>query len=760
MQQIYTTTEAAKVAGVSQRTVTKWIREGRLKAKRAPGRGRPAWRIQHDDLMAAAKGVPLFAIPEPAMPLMELDDPDSRTMDATSISVVFPLEERAERFSLDLFNGYDRLRAVTYSVSLPMIHRLLTTMDYSEFSVIFGDARLVNATMADILTFQQAVEREVSQAFLGIGGVDSDRAQAIIDRIVAGKGEFRAMKDKVVHSKIYLLEGKHGRRVMLGSANMSEVAFSGRQGEIMMAFDDNAFMWEKVQTTFADLRELATSEISLMPTTHASIINIEQVGLFKEAVEKKQPAKVYVPADNSDNPGSVERLGVLMNAAYPTVDLALADAGVKPDTSGIVSFTPAIIERVKKNAALALPQDTSEQQTLQLHYKDGRFVFNGRIVERPMEYDPIRMDAHLITEYINNYSNFGSGADNMQADYFTLMAWMYFTPFVSRVRQLEIAAHNPEYRGHTKLAALLYGESHCGKTNVVQLLFTSMFGAYQALTDSDFTPRPVSALQMQTGLFPLFYDDIQKKRFAESGTGTNIIKSLDHMPKRATEYPCIVASLNHDTYELPASVRKRCLPTYTDTPLPSDDTDLEERMERSANAIHNRVNTAFFREYLYRMNDMLSDNPDDYDRFDYLDVSSRLLVDMFKECLGPDEMLPDWCTHITSNMFNGAFWGSKRVVVDRNLDQSAYDGNFPPGEGRWTLRDNDLVIGVNSFHRKALSDRLPAHIINSAASRGETIYLHADKTIDFMRRGERWKSWKIPTSRTSLFKRLTFLGRR
>lgn len=752
MTKTYTAADAAEVAGVAHSTILNWIKSGRLNARRQDREtgGRSAWVIAHDDLMAVVKGKPLFTMPEPTMPLMALDDPDSRTMDATSITVAFPLEDREERFSLDLFRGYDRLRAVTYSVSLSMIHRLLTTMDFNEFSVIFGSEKLVTGTVEDIVNFQNAIPQLVSEAFLGIGGVDSDRAQPILDSIASGTGEFLKMKDKVVHSKIYLLDGKRGRRVMVGSANMSEMAFSGRQGEVMLAFDDSTFMWDHCERKFTDLRELATSEIQLAPTTPGEIVNVDQIGLFNDVAKEKKPVKIYVPSDIDDSPGSVERLGVLQDAAYPTLDIALQ--GVKPDKKGIVEFTPAIVEKVKKNVMLAQPKKADRQSLLSLRYSpDGRFIFNDGVVERPMEFDPIQADADLITTYINNYAQFGSGGEDMQANYFALMAWMYFTPFISRVRGYEIAAHNAGYRGNTKLAAILYGEPSCGKTNVVQLLFTSMFNAYKPFTDDDFTTRKVT--QYQTGLFPLFYDDISKKRFGAAGAGTNIIKRLDHIAQRAAEYPCIVVSLNHDTYELPSVVLKRSLAIYTDTPLPLDDKELTDKMENSANQIHNRIGTAFFREYLYRMNDKLSDNPADYDNFDYLEESSTLIVDIFRQSLGPGERLPAWCKPVTTEKFNRVYWGSKRVVVDRNLDIKAFDSNFPPQEGRWTRRGNDLIIGADAFNRKALSERLPQHIVNSSYTRGNTIYLHADRTIEFMRRGRgHWQDWRVP--KPNIFKRL------
>ena len=136
MAKEYTATEAAEAIGARQTTVTRWISQGKLQAERHinPSTRRPAWRIKHDDLVATCKGTGFTVkLTEPLMPATMFSDPDSATRDAVSLKVRWPLEQRVEPFSLELFQGYSRFRAVTYTVSIPMIFRLLTVCEFDSF---------------------------------------------------------------------------------------------------------------------------------------------------------------------------------------------------------------------------------------------------------------------------------------------------------------------------------------------------------------------------------------------------------------------------------------------------------------------------------------------------------------------------------------------------------------------------------------------------------------------------------------------------
>ena len=344
-------------------------------------------------------------------------------------------------------------------------------------------------------------------------------------------------------------------------------------------------------------------------------------------------------------------------------------------------------------------------------------------------------------QYLENYTEFEDGADNLQRDYFAVMSWLYFAPFMPRVKKAQADRGPGDFS--CKPVAMIYGESNCGKTNVVQLLLASMFGPAKELGDQDFTPNQVKERQVVSGLYPLFYDDVQGSRFAgTSGSGITIAKKYDWLYKSLAEWPCIITSLNSETSELPNEIRKRCLLIFADSPLPLDDAEKADRLKRTGQRIHNRMGTAFYREYLYRMEQRLKQREGTLADYDYLAESSSLLEELFSESLRGDESLPSWCRAISSADFQEAYWDRKGDVIRNALDEALYVENYPPLHGFWTKRRGNYVIGVPAMQRTRMMKEFPSHIVNRQGTVGDMLFLRSERTDKYMRRRE--PNWKSP----------------
>ena len=146
-----------------------------------------------------------------------------------------------------------------------------------------------------------------------------------------------------------------------------------------------------------------------------------------------------------------------------------------------------------------------------------------------------------------------------------------------------------------KLVAILYGDTNCGKTDLVRLLLESMFGSAKYYGDSDFTPTQVRARQQAAGIFPLFFDDVGPSRIGgNSAGGVKIVKDQDQRWKAGEQYPCIIVSPNSETYELIGEVRKRALTVYADSPLALDDTKKSDQLRREARLRRNQPPNTIF----------------------------------------------------------------------------------------------------------------------------------------------------------------------
>ena len=67
---------------------------------------------------------------------LDFEDPDSTAR--KGLQVVSARFRGAEPFSWTLFDGFERMRALTYSVSTPMILRLLERHGFRRFECVFG----------------------------------------------------------------------------------------------------------------------------------------------------------------------------------------------------------------------------------------------------------------------------------------------------------------------------------------------------------------------------------------------------------------------------------------------------------------------------------------------------------------------------------------------------------------------------------------------------------------------------------------------
>ena len=80
----------------------------------------------------------------------------------------------------------------------------------------------------------------------------------------AGRAHFRVLKKYIAHAKLYLVSTNDGHtRVIIGSANLSERAFSGNQSETLVKFDDDKKAWDHYNRMFDEIRNSASDKIDL-----------------------------------------------------------------------------------------------------------------------------------------------------------------------------------------------------------------------------------------------------------------------------------------------------------------------------------------------------------------------------------------------------------------------------------------------------------------------------------------------------------------
>ena len=182
--------------------------------------------------------------------------------DGTGLRVASARFESESKFSWSLFDGYDRIRILTYSAGVGAIVRLLDRHGFRDFECVFGCESTLR-TLKDILAFQQVAIGDTRAA---IKKLPDERHVFILSRVREGQARFRVLRKQIAHAKLYLLEdSKSGkRRALIGSANLSETAFGGRQSETLVCLTrttpHGAYLG-----MYESIRDQASDEIPLPP---------------------------------------------------------------------------------------------------------------------------------------------------------------------------------------------------------------------------------------------------------------------------------------------------------------------------------------------------------------------------------------------------------------------------------------------------------------------------------------------------------------
>ena len=125
--------------------------------------------------------------------------------------------------------------------------------------------------VADIVAFQQFLVNQVRDCALQL---EDERQRVIFERIQAGKARFYVVKDNIAHAKLYLFEadGCERRRVIVGSGNLSERAFGGKQAETLVVFDNDAQAWAHYAREYDAVKETASDRIVMSVDLHEAEI--------------------------------------------------------------------------------------------------------------------------------------------------------------------------------------------------------------------------------------------------------------------------------------------------------------------------------------------------------------------------------------------------------------------------------------------------------------------------------------------------------
>ena len=649
--------------------------------------------------------------------------------DGTGLRVAQARFESETKFSWSLFDGYDRIRILTYSAGVSAIVRLLDKHGFSDFECVFGCESTLR-TLKDIMAFQQVAIGDTRAA---IKNLSDERHAFILSRVREGQARFRVLRKQIAHAKLYLLENTESgkTRALIGSANLSETAFGGRQSETLVCFDEDESAWRHYLAMYESIRDQASDAIPLPPE------RVEQTEIKLHEVPVLDPTDlstlVIDTAETEQQPGNIVHFNIpaqierieKMKAAIPPVIANI----IPPPRNGKQQITRELRRQiVKEYSRIRVVQSEEEADHRELSIdRDARTIslFGEPF---PLEGDSAaaRRDAKLLVDFFRNYEGTfegGMGVERLQRDYFILWSWLYFSPFMCDMRTL--AGHDGDIFRFPSFA-IVYGKPSCGKSSLIDTLMTSMFGKAYNVDKREFTKSRLRDIQHAYKRFPVVFDDIGKP--AIRNHGEDAIK--DENPPLVAEYPCFVLSMNQELKAFTDQIVKRSLMIYTTTALPSYKESLRHDLHLKIQEVRRGLSTHLYREYLKRVLFRLDEVPKPED---WLEFSSTILSGVISDLL--DDSPPKWCAPIKWNEYADKRHERVKAQIEhllRPATKMKKEGDLPTG---WILEGDKVIVieQTDTFGRREFDwDNVPSTLIDDNASVGGRTVLNRPELEEFL----------------------------
>ena len=345
----------------------------------------------------------------------------------------------------------------------------------------------------------------------------------------------------------------------------------------------------------------------------------------------------------------------------------------------------------------------------------------------------VRTDAHLLLEYFKNYEGaFEGNVAGLQRDYFILMSWLYFSPFICDLRSLALLQDSDVIRYPS--FAIVFGKSNCGKTSLVDTLMTSMFGLAHTVEKGSFTKAQLRSLQQAYKRFPVVFDDIGRRAF--NSHGKDMIK--EELQPPVAEYPGFILSMNAEPQSFPDEVVKRSLMIYTTTALPAHDESMRQQLQGRIQEMRRGLTGHLYRRYLTEVLDHL-----DNERLpeDWLSLSSEVLSRILSQA--GDEPTPDWCRSITWLNYAEKRYDRVKARLLNLLRPTTYVKREGALTNGWTTEGNKVIVweSRDAFGRSDFSwEDVPSTLIDQDASGSGRTVLHRPTLETFLRQ-------RLPTPR-------------
>ena len=533
----------------------------------------------------------------------------------------------------------------------------------------------------------------------------------LMSRVEDNTLHFFVAREKLSHEKIYLLSASDGRkRVVMGSANMSYAAFGGRQRENICYIDGSSACAILVPSpsvispylnSYNEFRDECTDQIFKETLAIADDgEHIEEIPIARTVRAKKALMLETVETSKEDVRFALDVKGLAAR---------FASSVPKPDKKGKILLSPEKIKIIRRQIVADKTKEKelrSEYPQLEVFVDEDTVKLNGDNMDLAPSREEITQDVSLFLRYMGGYEKFHGDVAGMQRRYFEFANWFFCSPFMGCMR--DMAVHYNQNTLPYPVFGLVYGQSKAGKTSFLETLLKMMIGQKTKISAPDFTRSSIEGLKRTVKGAPIIVDDLTNTRFNQHAIET--IKNDDFdIADHLVHYPAVVISANEDVKAVAPEVIRRTVVCRVQAGL----TNTEVMRSNVVRTVQREIGTAFYREYLRRMLEVVPDLLEEIkcdeneSAPDILAVSSAIIVSIIKE--HTEEDLPAFVRELTlDDYFSERVTGSyaMKVICDAwKTSQTSFEISERTNE----LRYNAGATWEADRILKELPETLEAH---------------------------------------------------
>lgn len=627
---------------------------------------------------------------------------------ANNLSIVKAKFISKEQYmSKQLFEGYNKIRAITYSSGISFMTNILSDFDESE--VIFGLENIVDNNVEAAMSVQAVCIKQLTK---------NKSAEKLSNLIEEGKVNIYVSRDTKSHEKIYILSSENKTRVIVGSSNFSYSAFNGIQRENIIIFDDDEEAFNYYNQLFDDFVDKCSNNVShslfknMVNDYDYLDNNINELPIMKDLEKGKI---IYLESsDNYDEAEIVQSVKGFEDQLKPLLPK------FKPDNNRILLTDSIEIKTFKKRY-----KEESEKRVLKLRklsklhldYETSKLSFNDKELNLNPTKEEIINDILCINQFMDGLNAFSGEVEQTKKEFYKYLNWFFSSIFNPYLR------YNASLTNYEVLLfpvyGIMYGDSNGGKSRFTELLTKLMCGKEVSPASSDdFSYNKIVDMKRGIEGLPINIDDLAKTQYTSNGE--KVIKDDTWgLDKDFLNYPAVsistnkIPSLTHD-------ITKRTVTSHINSEISKTD---GARLGKKVKELIKHADCHFYCEYIRRMLPKVFEmvelmKSDDSEYFpDIFKLSSEVLYEIFDENL---ETLPEYISVLNHSDYFGddaiGYNAKRKILKAWDIEPELFRINKKRDELIYTYPDNG-----NTYELKQINQELPPKLESKTTGKAITM---------------------------------------